>query len=1028
MSPPALPARVEELLAQAGWVRALALRLARDPSRADDLAQQTLLTALQRRPDGERPLRPWLARVLARLHKNQARGEARLRRRERAAARPEGSSPGANELLEQLEEQQRLARMVAGLPEPYRAVVLRRYYSGQSPAEIAAISGCSPATVRSQLARGLARLRAELDARAAAERRGTLSILALAIGADGGRTPAWLAARTTETLAMKTSTLKIALASGVLLTALATLGGLRVLTSGGGSTPPGVPPDADLVSPSDGPDGAAESEPTRPDPAVDRIAAPEPEVGGDPASEDAPAAATRVALRAVDEASLPLAEASLSVVRRDGAPTALAGSNPSGADGLVHIDLADEDVPVFFGTILRMRFALSAPWRATRFLEVAPEPQSTTDLGDVLLPPGGALTGLVVDETGRGVPDARVVGCPAALARTQREARYAGPDPETCRPLALSGPGGAFRLAGLPAEETCLWAHARGYAWTIGEPQWVEAGRELGGIRLILREPEEGMKLSGRALDPAGLPVPGAIVHYEDQNARREGRLEADGEGRFELVASGRAPYALRAVDPTGGFGPSAAASWRAGGGPLELRLEPLRVLPVSVTDEDGVPLEGAWMIALVDERPTPGRAFEHTDAAGLARVVAPSAPFELSIGADGFVRAPRGPFDPLALPLELVVALEREPLLRGIVRAAGQPVAGARIDLRRIPPPGYVLLTMGFPQRLDLGNLEMTTTDAEGRFTLGIERRQGAIALLAQADGWALVEVQLTLAEVASGEEVEIELGPGGTLEGDVLVGASRAPQGVVVAASRGDGLARSVRTDAEGHFRFERLTPGPWRVETRDTEPSMEVLAVANSEEERDFRWNCEIVEGRATRLDLELSTLSDVLLDGLFRVDGFPASGWSATLERRGHDRRAAPLPGRVIDESGAFQLEAPAGSYDLVLRSPEGGDVLIVARRQLELEGELHTWSGEIATGTLAGRVEEGGAALRLVRGPYREGDREITTFSSSADGSFEAAGVPAGEASFQLEGEGDYGLGWQYLRSVTIAAGGRTELD
>ena len=155
----------EALLAEAGWVRNLALTLARDAASADDVAQGTLALALERRPREDGSLRPWLARVADRLARSARRSDARRRLREvQAAARSRATAPGSDELLARLEEQERLSARVRALPEPYRGVLLRRFYEGQSAAQIARATGASAATVRSQLARGLERLRVE-DAR-----------------------------------------------------------------------------------------------------------------------------------------------------------------------------------------------------------------------------------------------------------------------------------------------------------------------------------------------------------------------------------------------------------------------------------------------------------------------------------------------------------------------------------------------------------------------------------------------------------------------------------------------------------------------------------------------------------------------------------------------------------------------------------------------------------------------------------------------------------------------------------------------
>ncbi len=53
-----------------------------------------------------------------------------------------------------------LLAAVRELPARQRAIVLLRYWDDLSDAQVAAIVGCSPGTVRSQASRALAKLRA----------------------------------------------------------------------------------------------------------------------------------------------------------------------------------------------------------------------------------------------------------------------------------------------------------------------------------------------------------------------------------------------------------------------------------------------------------------------------------------------------------------------------------------------------------------------------------------------------------------------------------------------------------------------------------------------------------------------------------------------------------------------------------------------------------------------------------------------------------------------------------------------------
>src|SRR5687768_8878028 len=67
MNRPASSIDPAELLANAGWVRALARNLLSDSHKADDVVQGTLVAAIEHPPAPDVPLRPWLARVARNL-------------------------------------------------------------------------------------------------------------------------------------------------------------------------------------------------------------------------------------------------------------------------------------------------------------------------------------------------------------------------------------------------------------------------------------------------------------------------------------------------------------------------------------------------------------------------------------------------------------------------------------------------------------------------------------------------------------------------------------------------------------------------------------------------------------------------------------------------------------------------------------------------------------------------------------------------------------------------------------------------
>ncbi len=153
---------LELLLQETSWVRRLARSLVADANLAEDLAQDTLVKALEHRPSAGESLRGWLATVMRNLVRERRRAEGRRRAREERAARNEALA-SSEELVGRLAVQRAVVGAVMELDEPYRTAILLRYFEECPPARIARELGVPVATVKSRLARGLDKLRARLD-------------------------------------------------------------------------------------------------------------------------------------------------------------------------------------------------------------------------------------------------------------------------------------------------------------------------------------------------------------------------------------------------------------------------------------------------------------------------------------------------------------------------------------------------------------------------------------------------------------------------------------------------------------------------------------------------------------------------------------------------------------------------------------------------------------------------------------------------------------------------------------------------
>jgi RNA polymerase sigma-70 factor (ECF subfamily) len=166
----------------------IALRLLGDPRDAEEVTQDAFVRAHRaiagypRERTRELRLRPWLATIVVNLCRN------RVRRRQPSLVpidQPDGGEPPADSgprVLRSLdpgssphdaalrrEAARHWAGLLATLPDRYRAPVVLRHVDGLSYEEMATVLGRPEGTIKAQVHRGLAQLRAAAEEAARGE-------------------------------------------------------------------------------------------------------------------------------------------------------------------------------------------------------------------------------------------------------------------------------------------------------------------------------------------------------------------------------------------------------------------------------------------------------------------------------------------------------------------------------------------------------------------------------------------------------------------------------------------------------------------------------------------------------------------------------------------------------------------------------------------------------------------------------------------------------------------------------------------
>ena len=451
---------------------------------------------------------------------------------------------------------------------------------------------------------------------------------------------------------------------------------------------------------------------------------------------------------------------------------------------------------------------------------------------DITMFAGSNVYGQVVDEKGKGVPDARVICFPSyAQLMAPMESAQAMREMDT-------DDGGYFTLADLPAGNYQVMAHKEGYKYALkGTPLYANGYHEVKNFRVVLSSIEAGKyRVFGSVTDAAGRSVAEARVVLSGigteslQGVGRKTQTDKGGDFEFEGVEIGtyvlnvsKGGYSAKSVskvllDEPNNIVLDAASIVRGRVLARATNTAPENGYSVSALQLSGGEEEsGRNLFSLLSEMESGEQVQDFND---------PEGRYELSLSA-GTWRL-EGRATPLApgrkeitlLPGDVIenidlILTDDGGSIEGYLRITdGQSPQGASVFLVEADSPSQAL-TM-FAQ--DGGGQYSTQVAEDGAFIF--ERLpSGTYYAVARHPSYPQAmspAIVLEAEDHATG--VEILMGPGGTLQGYVYEAGRPAPGWIVTVIANGQPYtgtsdnsgAYEIQNIPEGRFQAFAANPG--------------------------------------------------------------------------------------------------------------------------------------------------------------------------------------------------------------------------
>jgi len=860
-----VPIDPERLLVEDPFVRGLARQLLRDPDRAEDLAQRTWLLLLRERVAAV-SLRGFVATVMRRLAQRERRGAMREADKVAALPRPE-AVPSAATIAAREEMRARVVEAVLALPEPYREVVLLRFFEHLPPRAIARRLQLPVETVRTRQKRALAQLRGDLD-----DGRGRAAWVALlAPFARPAPAAAAVAAVAAIEGAMAMATKSKAVAAVAACAVLFWIGAamLRGGSDGAPSLRDGTSPAVAAAAPVAAPTALPEADTHADAPARSAAAAvPAPTTGS-------------LAVAVVWEEDQQPAAAVVVALGGDDAPgPETRGRATTDQGGIATFD----DVPAGRLHVTLSRRKPKPEW-----------PLATIAAGErtelrLAVQRGLTASGIVVDSAGHPIAGAEIL--------------VAGWSGGEGVPLATSGRDGRFAVRAI--ETAChIGARAVGFAASPLQQCMSKAGADV-ELRIELTAPSA--ELTGTVQGPDGAPVVGALVqagtHEQGIVRRPDGATvmaprpelaRTDGSGRYALRAqgAGAVPFCVRA---NGLAAHQQVVDLQVGKGNVcDVHLVAGVTLVGSVRDSNGQPLEAVGIA--VGEWNAPDRRWVRSGSDGAFRLADLAVgPLPVAVEAEAHGRASK-----------VLQGVAGETLRWDVVLEAGLTLRGRVLDADGAPADNVMVEAEAARAHGDNWR-GSTRTDAAGRFELRGCAADQAISIDLQRYGM-FRDLHIDGVRPTADELVlRLPPRPRACIVGRVLLADGRVPQNVAVSPEL-EGMHSSPVESvdaATGAFRIGPYPPGDYRL--RVQAPGFPTILLRGRLDDGGADWDVgslQLEPGGTLRVDLVADTTASLPRHWLNVLDG---DGMGvAQLDDDGGAARAGPLrPGDYVLQLGGDGL--------------------------------------------------------------------------------------------------------------------------